>query len=225
MGYTNYWDLEKTKFPTEFLEDVKKIINASIVDIVGWDGEEGSEPTITENEISLNGLVPEDYESFVLGGERGFNFCKTARMPYDEVVKAVLILAEHYGIVSNFRFDGDKHDQEYLMAKMLLKSAGIDVEEKKEKRLIDIFEEHGFTVSGEDGCWYIRQYTPEEEDWGFVIGNLEDVVEYAESFDEEEEFEVLVKANISGKPSISKLWQDQLWKKEVLENLAMEIRK
>ena len=123
MGYTNYWNLEKTEFTEEFLEDVKKIIdlaNGSGIDLANGSGFEGTKPIIEKEVISLNGMEPEDYETFYLGGEKGFGFCKTARRPYDAVVKAILILAEKHGVVSGFSFDGDKTEIEYKNAERLL---------------------------------------------------------------------------------------------------------
>ena len=120
MGYTNYWNLEKTEFSEEFLEGVKKIIEVSGIDLANGSGIEGTKPIVEKEVISLNGLEPEDYETFYLGGEKGFGFCKTARRPYDVVVKAILILAEQYGIVSDFSFDGDKTEIEYKNAERLL---------------------------------------------------------------------------------------------------------
>lgn len=225
MGYTNYWNLEKTTFPKEFLEDVKKIIDASIVDIVGWDGKEGTTPIITEEEVSFNGLAPEDYESFYLGSEGGFGFCKTARLPYDEVVKAILIVAEKYGIVSDFSFDGDTTEQEYLTAKLLLKKANISIEgieESEGEKIKTLLEENGFTVTNLEDGFELQQYTPAGEDWFINLDRLGDIKEFADEFDEEKEFEMWVKADVSGKPSVSELWKDQLWKKELLNKIAEE---
>ena len=41
----------------------------------------------------------------------------------------------------------------------------------------------------------------------------------------EEEFEFWVKADCAGKPSVAELWQDQLWKQELLNKVADEITK
>jgi hypothetical protein len=59
-------------------------------------------PEITNDHIVFNGdgSKGEAHESFVLSrvsnfeGERVFQFCKTARKPYDRYVKAVLIVAQ-----------------------------------------------------------------------------------------------------------------------------------
>lgn len=229
MGYTNYWSLKTNKFPKEFLDDVRKIIDASIVDIVSYSGEEGTEPIIEENEIALNGKEPEAYESFVMDAERGFNFCKTARMPYDQVVKAILIIAEGYGIVEDFHFDGDTTEQEYIMAKMLIKKAGVEVKERQvetDDRIKSILEDNGFCVTKNgDGCcqYEISQYTPEGEDWVFYLENLEEVTEYAEDFDINNEFRILFNSGLRGVPEPLELLKDQEWKKELLMKVKNEV--
>lgn len=226
MGYTNYWNLEKTEFPEEFLEGVKKIIdvaNGSGIDLANGSGIEGTKPIVEKEVISLNGMEPEDYETFYLGGEKGFGFCKTARRPYDAVVKAILILAEQCGIVSGFSFDGNTTEQEYLTAKLLLKKANINFEESEDEKIKTLLEEKGFTVSQYEGCFEIQQYTPAGEDWLITLEWLSDIKDFADNFDPEEEFEMWVKANVSGKPRVSELWEDQLWKKELLDSIVEEL--
>ena len=91
------------------------------------------------------------------------------------------------------------------------------------KSIKKILESHGFDVTKEDNQYFIHQFTPEGEDWGFYVDNLVDIEDYAYNFDPEEEFEMWVKADVRGKPSVSELWQDQLWKKELLNNIAEEL--
>ena len=96
------------------------------------------------------------------------------------------------------------------------------------KNIKKILEKNGFDVTKSDEQYFIHQYTPEGEDWGFYIDNLVDIIDYAENFDVEDEFEMWVDAKrngISGVPSISDLWQDQLWKQELLNKVADEITK
>ena len=90
-----------------------------------------------------------------------------------------------------------------------------------------ILEDHGFNVEQqEDGQWFISQYTPAGEDWGFSIGSLAEIKEYAENFDPEEEFSMWIEAKhngVKGVPGIAELWQDQLWKQEILKKCASEV--
>jgi hypothetical protein len=86
----------------------------------------------------------------------------------------------------------------------------------------DIIEQY-FAVSEDGNGYNLQEYTPTGEDWNIYIDRLEDIIDYADYFDPEEEFEFWVKADIRGKPSISELWQDQLWKQDYLNKLREEI--
>lgn len=131
MGFTRSWDNRfggLTEFPQEFLDGVDALIDASNkagVTIRNGFGE--GEPIVTPTKILLNGDASkqEDYETlaFVIGEMgNGFNFCKTARMPYDGFVEAVLRLARHQGLISySSNPDGD-NDNNCLE---LLKAAGL----------------------------------------------------------------------------------------------------
>lgn len=114
MGYTRYWKVNKyDKFSDEFMTAVKDAIwyaenkcrpRIKIGDING----EGK-AEITPHYIAFNGdaSVDNDYESFVIEcTEPQFNFCKTARLPYDAVVNAVLRIARDYGYVYDVSSDG-----------------------------------------------------------------------------------------------------------------------
>lgn len=121
MGYTRYWRRTDKPLTEEFVEEVKKIIAQAEkkgISICGWDGT--SEPKITCDAINFNGKAPYlDHETccFISGEESGFNFCKTARKPYDYVVKRVLTAAKKHGIVSETNSDGQNEmisDEDYL---------------------------------------------------------------------------------------------------------------
>ena len=92
MGYTHYFK-DVTSTP-QLAQAAREIVNASDVSICGPDGT--GMPRISDYEIALNGDANEggDHETFWLpSAPDGFNFCKTARKPYDEVVGAILIYA------------------------------------------------------------------------------------------------------------------------------------
>lgn len=95
MGYTHYFSaLRSDKFLAEFAQ---KAIELTNVKICGGDGT--GEPTVTENSIVLNGdaTMGLDHETFAVEGDSNFQFCKTARKPYDEVVTAILLAAMKLG--------------------------------------------------------------------------------------------------------------------------------
>lgn len=93
------------------------------------------------------------------------------------------------------------------------------------KNIKKILEKNGFNVNVIDGGYAVRQYTDAGEDWYMTFDKLEDIVDYAKNFDPEEEFEMWVEAEQSGAPSTQELWEDQLWKQELLNKVADEITK
>lgn len=122
MGYTRYWDRTSEPITEDFLEAVKEVLddceNRGIT-ICNWDG--SGVPTLSLERIAFNGYEGEhdlSHESFVLDSTTGFNFCKTARKPYDYAVRRVLKLAKDYGLVTNVRSDGaERHiysDERYI---------------------------------------------------------------------------------------------------------------
>lgn len=65
----------------------------------------------------------ESYETFGLVFDGTWNFCKTARLPYDIAVKCILMLAEEYDLLkedkddgTKWSFDGNNREQEYIDA-------------------------------------------------------------------------------------------------------------
>ncbi len=65
--------------------------------IKGGNGE--GRPVVDNSDIVFNGDASkgEDHETFLLSKvNSGFQFCKTARKPYDRYVKAVLLVAQHF---------------------------------------------------------------------------------------------------------------------------------
>lgn len=84
-------------------------------------------------------------------------------------------------------------------------------------------EKYGFNVQKVEDGYEIQQYTPAGEDWCLFFRKLEEIKTYAEYFDEGEEFSMWVQAKqdgVRGVPEYSELWQDQLWKKEILKSVA-----
>jgi hypothetical protein len=126
MGYTHYWTPKQTsekKFK-EFSETCKKLhdnlpersesagdyFNDKPIVIKGWDGT--GEPIFDEKQVRFNGDESENlnHETFAIDfPDTDWNFCKTARKPYDLLVSACLLAAKQilgYEISS----DGDMED-------------------------------------------------------------------------------------------------------------------
>lgn len=114
MGYTHYWQRIKQdhnsivwkKFVKDCIE-LSKLSHLYFADLGNGTGEESS-PEFTNNSICFNGLDADAHETFLLTRKyiKGtyeekkekyqFNFCKTARKPYDIMVCACLILYKYY---------------------------------------------------------------------------------------------------------------------------------
>ena len=123
MGYTHYYEYSPEAITPEqaysLCMDVKTLIEASDVPVVGWDGEKMTEPEVNpEGRIAFNGVGADAHESFVIDftapqkpeqddrygayayeqfirlGRRRWQCCKTARKPYDEIVTATLLAAK-----------------------------------------------------------------------------------------------------------------------------------
>ena len=89
-----------------------------------------------------------------------------------------------------------------------------------------VLEDNGFKINYDGEGWAISQYTPAGEDWELYFHNLEDVLEYAENYDPEEDFNMWIEARQRDKsvPTLAELWQDQLWKQETLNKVAEELK-
>ena len=116
MGYTHYWEFKKS--PAEIEGGTKKFINAvalfkkgleNLSDIPLGDGWGEGEPIISDTKVCFNGKAPEDYETCNIDiDSKGFDFCKTARMPYDPVVCLLLLcMRDAFGKDFEYSSDGD----------------------------------------------------------------------------------------------------------------------
>ena len=114
MGYTHYF--RKKDGLTEanwggFTEDVKKVLKDG-KDIIQFEYDEDAPAIANDHYVRFNGIEDEGHETFVLDYEKSrFDFCKTARKPYDKYVTACLILAKvHFGNEITVSSDGDLED-------------------------------------------------------------------------------------------------------------------
>lgn len=132
MGYTHYWNFSKVvkdidnsekKFAAAvrlFKEKIKELPQS--IRLANGIGE--GEPIITPTKLVFNGSAEngEDYETFSITladdeSESSFNFCKTARLPYDAAVcLALLCFKDAYGSDFNYSSDGDINDEGWELA-------------------------------------------------------------------------------------------------------------
>lgn len=111
MGYTHYWTIVNADPSAwgKFRNATERVITAVQSKGIRIAGPLGTGRHDIETAILLNGAEPDAYESFVLDPADGWTFCKTARRPYDLSVVAILVLAEHYGIL-RATSDGEPHE-------------------------------------------------------------------------------------------------------------------
>jgi len=116
MGYSHYFQLHSVPTQTRwqtFTSGVSSIIKTSDVPL---------ESEITDNRIALNGTGKDSHETFYIQkGDITWNFCKTARKDYDEVVTAILILARY--VFPDFSLSSDGTWGEWRIGRELFTKA------------------------------------------------------------------------------------------------------
>jgi len=128
MGYTHYWTFKKkvknitngeSAFKTAVelfkrgLEIARDKHNLNYADLLG-NGVGVDEPIIEDDKLIFNGKRPDDYETFAITTEsEGFDFCKTARCPYDVFVcLALLCFEDVFGDQIEVSSDGERNNDE-----------------------------------------------------------------------------------------------------------------
>lgn len=110
MGYTRYWERTDKELTVDFIEAVKEIIadcESKGIHICGGYGE--GEPVVRLDKVWINGDASKDldHETIYFDNEPStFEFCKTARKPYDYALRKILEVAEEEGLVTDVRSDG-----------------------------------------------------------------------------------------------------------------------
>ena len=142
IGYTHYYYRNETKHDSgkfaAFVADVKKVlalVKKQGIAIAGGNGK--GKPVVNDGLISFNGSEKggEDHETLYIerDGVENFNFCKTARKPYDTAVVATLVLYKKHFPCVKFSSDGDKEeirDGVELAAKVLDIEIAVDEGDK-----------------------------------------------------------------------------------------------
>ncbi|KKN51134.1 hypothetical protein LCGC14_0625980 [marine sediment metagenome] len=126
MGYTHYWELKKDspELSKGRMKDVNKVMR-QYEDIVRYENSNIKKPIITNTLIRFNGIGEDGHETFYFETPPKeekhqqfkdgflFNFCKTARKPYDIVVcKLLLILKAE--LQDNMRLSSDGFSNSYV---------------------------------------------------------------------------------------------------------------
>lgn len=141
MGYTNYWTPNKEKlnkltvFPQEVLDQIKAVKEKFNEEVLtkkrNVDFVEGK---IEKDSIFISGSC----ECFVFDlckdvntGDRigvdSWTFCKTAREPYDAVIKCILMVLTAHGLLLSWDHDDNGNCTEHRKAVALAKKCGIPI--------------------------------------------------------------------------------------------------
>ena len=143
MGYTHYWNFKKnpkdvkdgSKKFAKAVELLKKCLEKvpAEIEVETYDWQNGTkntvkvpfvlkggngegEPKFTDELVCFNGDASMDYDHetcYLSMDNKGFNFCKTARKPYDVAVCITLICFKHFfGDLFEYSSDGNIEDGE-----------------------------------------------------------------------------------------------------------------
>lgn len=141
MGYTNYWTPNKQKlntmtaFPQDMLDQIKAVKEKFNEEVLtkkrNFDFVEGK---IEKDSIFISGSC----EGFVFDlckdahtGDRigvdSWTFCKTAREPYDAVIKCILMVLTAHGLILSWDHDDNGNCTEHRKAVALAKKCDIPI--------------------------------------------------------------------------------------------------
>jgi hypothetical protein len=105
VGYTHDWELpddyslaetaKTAKLFKRALPTIKKILK-EYTSIIQLDSGCPKPPKVTREQIMFNGKGDDGHETFLFKPSGGWEFCKTARKPYDMVVCMVLLVLKAY---------------------------------------------------------------------------------------------------------------------------------
>jgi hypothetical protein len=110
MGYTHYWDQKKDFTKSQWsaiVGDANSLLTQPLFQIPLED------VTFSTEQIRFNGVEDDGHETFLVTRKKGneFNFCKTARKPYDLFVGLMLARINHHAkSVLKISSDGDWDD-------------------------------------------------------------------------------------------------------------------
>ena len=133
MGYTHYWTFSKKvsdiENGAEKFKSAVELFKKGLEILRNEENEDGivldyakllgngigkGEPIIEDDKLIFNGKQPDDYETFGIALDSdGFDFCKTARQPYDPFVCLALLCFESaFGDDIEVSSDGERNADE-----------------------------------------------------------------------------------------------------------------
>jgi len=113
MGYTHYW--QNPGFTQDEWTEVRKFAKRIVAETdvpIQFEDDIATAPQIDNEVIRFNGVGDAAHETFYLAKQpsSSFQFCKTARKPYDEVVVAMLIMLSTVNPIFSWSSDGQPAD-------------------------------------------------------------------------------------------------------------------
>jgi hypothetical protein len=126
MGYTHYWEFKSNPKDIKdgdkkFKKSVallKKCLKNISVELAGGNG--SGKPIFTDTNVCFNGLDDDSHETCYLALDNSdfeFDFCKTARKPYDVAVCLTLLcFKKFFEDDFNYSSDGDLDDEGWALA-------------------------------------------------------------------------------------------------------------
>jgi hypothetical protein len=131
MGYTHYWnqsrDFTREEW-TQIREDMEALLrdvqHVQGIPLANGAGEPDTSPEISDTKIWFNGVGDDSHETFCLNrvrppkeewqNQRGGDFCKTARKPYDLAVTAALCYLATVPDPASHRVSSYGHGRDFL---------------------------------------------------------------------------------------------------------------
>ncbi len=141
MGYTNYWKPNKQKlntmtaFPQEVIDQIKSVKEKFNEEVLTKKRNfEFVEGNIEKDSICISGtcegfefdLCKDSYTGDRIGVD-SWTFCKTARDPYDAVIKCILMVLTAHGLLLSWDHDDNGNCTEHRKAVALAKKCGIPI--------------------------------------------------------------------------------------------------
>jgi hypothetical protein len=128
MGYTHYWK-GKANLDNQLIDELNNLVSHGALNrIIQKEYDQAQVPDLVSLEnkrLRFNGIEDEGHETFVVvfNESLDFEFCKTARKPYDAYVVASLILIteanERTGGDFSWSSNGDEGEGDFKEGKKL----------------------------------------------------------------------------------------------------------
>jgi hypothetical protein len=121
MGYTHYWTSKRNLNETE-LVFIETVVNSTRTPLSSGCGNVDDLPVVERGDdylVNINGVSDDAHENLVLYPDKeDWNFCKTARKPYDTIIVAILSYLHDRGAIE-WSSDGEASYGDFKQGKAL----------------------------------------------------------------------------------------------------------